>query len=267
MKYKLIASDMDGTLVNDDAELTVRNIEAILKAVKVGALFVTATGRPFSNVEIVNKLFNKDMPFIVLNGAAAYMGKSRKLLFERFLDFNLAKEAYEIGQKLDIAQILWIGSQLWVNKVCDETVRYSKFSTGIDMLIVDDFDALKYESPGISKVLWIAKPSYIADLRHEMAEHFGEKLNCVSSMGHFLEFISRDSSKGLALAEIGRLYGIDSSEMIAIGDSYNDVSMLDYAGFSVAVENAHDEIKKNCDYISPSNNNDAIAHVIEKFML
>ena len=269
MKYKLIASDMDGTLVNNKSELTDRTKEAIKKAVDSGVLFVTATGRPFSNVQIVNELFNKnqDMPFIVFNGAAAYTGKSEKLLFERFLDFELAKEAFDIGQKIGIAQILWTGPRLWANRICDETNRYHNVCKGLDMSIVTDLVTIKNEVKGISKVLWIDDPSKIKELSAEMNSHFKGRLRCVSSMPHFLEFISNDAGKGTALEEIGKIYNIDKSEMIAIGDGYNDVCMIEYAGFGVAVANAPDDIKAKCDYVTLSNNDDGVAEVIDKLIL
>jgi len=267
MKYKLIASDMDGTLVNDKSELTPRTREAIIRTVEAGVLFVTATGRPFSNVEIVNRLFDKDMPFIVFNGAAAYMGKSRKLLFEKFLDYELAKEAFEIGQKMGVAQIIWTGPRLWANRVCDETVRYQKLGSTPEMSIVTDLDDMKDEVAGFSKVLWITDPEEVTRLRHEMGAYFGERLNCVSSMADFLEFINRNASKGIALADVCKLYGFNRSETIAVGDSYNDVSMLEYAGFSVAVENAPDDIKEMCDHVTLSNNEDGVAEVIDRFVL
>ena len=267
MKYKLIASDMDGTLVNDKAELSERTKAAIIKTVEAGVLFVTATGRPFSNVQIVNELLSEDMPFIVFNGAAAYMGKSGKLLFERFLDFNLAKEAFDIGQKLGIPQIIWTGPRLWANKECEETIRYSKFSHGLGMSIVTDLAAIKGEVKGVSKVLWIDDPANVVKLSGEMCAHFGDKLTCVSSMSYFLEFISNDAGKGTALIEVAKLYGIDRSEIIAVGDSYNDVSMLEYAGYSIAVENAPDDVKAICDYVTLSNNDDGVAEVIDRFIL
>ena len=267
MKYKLIASDMDGTLVNDESELTERTKSAIIRVVESGVLFVTATGRPFSNVQIVNELFDKDMPFIVFNGAAVYMGKSGKLLFEKFLDFELAKEAFDIGQKLGVAQVVWTGPRLWANRICEETLRYQGLCIGLDMPIVTDLALIKDEVKGISKVLWIDDPNNVKRLSVEMNAHFGDRLNCVSSMAYFLEFISRDAGKGMALAEIGKLYGIDRSEMIAVGDSYNDVTMLEYAGFSVAVENAPDDIKANCDHVTLSNNEDGVVEVIDKFIL
>ena len=267
MKYKLIASDMDGTLVNDKSELTERTKAAIKKAVDAGVLFVTATGRPFSNVQNVNELFDKDMPFIVFNGAAACMGKSKKQLFEIFLDFDLAAEAFELGQKKGLPQIVWTGPRLWANRRCDETDLYHSYCKGLDMSIVTDLAAIKGEVKGFSKVLWIVDPKNVMELSAEMSANFGDRLKCVSSMAHFLEFVSIDAGKGTALAEIGRLFGIDRSEMIAVGDAYNDVCMLEYAGFGVAVENAPEDIKAKCDYVTLSNNDDGVAEVIERFVL
>jgi hypothetical protein len=86
-------------------------------------------------------------------------------------------------------------------------------------------------------------------------------------MSHFLEFISNTAGKGTALEEIGKIFNIDKSEMIAVGDSYNDVCMLKYAGFGVAVENAPDDIKELCDYVTLSNNDNGVAAVIEKYIL
>jgi len=269
MKYKLIASDMDGTLVNDKSELTDRTKDAIIKAVEAGVIFVTATGRPFSNVQNVNNLFNKeyDMPFIVFNGAAAYMGKSGDLLFERFLDFDLANEAFKMGQELGAAQILWTGPRLWANRECKETAQYHSVCKGLDMTIVTDLAVIKDEVDGISKVLWIDDPANVKELSVKMCAHFSDRLKCVSSMPHFLEFVSIDAGKGAALAEIGRIFGIDKSEMIAVGDSYNDLCMIEYAGFGVAVANARDDIKARSDYVTLSNNDDGVAEVIDKLLL
>lgn len=272
MTYKLIASDMDGTLLNSESQLTQRTKDAILGAVGKGAYFVTATGRPFCNTRIVNDIFDEgtDMPFIVLNGSAAYMGKSKKLLFETFLNIELAKEAFRFGQQLGLPQVIWAGCRLFANRECDETLRYRDFSTVAEMGITSDLDDIIDDIPGISKVLWIADPSFVAERHGEMLQHFGGRLNCYTSraqIAHFLEFVSRDASKGKALEHIGKMLNIDRSEIMAFGDAYNDLSMLEYAGFSVAVDNAPDDIKAACGYVTASNDNDGVAAVIEEYIL
>lgn len=267
MKYKLVASDMDGTLVNSKSELTERTKQAIIDAVNAGALFVTATGRPFCNIHIVNDLLDKDMPFIVFNGSAAYMGKTGECIFEKYLDSSLAAEAFQLGKEFGYPQIVWAGPQLFCSYICKETEYYRDFSTNPTMEAVGDIEELRGKVEGISKVLWIADPALIKERQPEMAAHFKERLNSYSSLPHFLEFVSIDASKGSALEVIGQRYGIDRSEMMAIGDAYNDESMLEYAGFSVAMGNAPDDIKAKCGYVTLSNDEDGVAEVIERFIL
>ncbi|MCL2425787.1 MAG: Cof-type HAD-IIB family hydrolase [Oscillospiraceae bacterium] len=267
MKYKLIASDMDGTLLNDDSVITERNKQAIIKAENAGVMFVTATGRPFTNTVVINEILTKDVPFIVLNGAEVHMAKSNELLLERFLDYDLAIEAFALGQELGIAQIVWTGPYLWANRICDKTTGYESRSSERIRSAITDLATIKDKVKGVSKVLWIDDPERIEMLSVEMSAHFGERLTCASSMSHFLEFIGSNAGKGSALKEVGKLFGIDRSEIIAIGDNYNDVCMLEYAGFSVAVDNAVDGVKAVADYVTVSNNNDAVAEVIERFVL
>ena len=93
------------------------------------------------------------------------------------------------------------------------------------------------------------------------------KLNYHISKPFFLEVINSNTSKGIALEALAKNIGISSHEVIAIGDSYNDISMIEYAGLGVAVDNAYDEIKSRADYISKSNIDNGVAEVIERFIL
>ncbi|MCL2160226.1 MAG: HAD hydrolase family protein, partial [Oscillospiraceae bacterium] len=158
-KYKLIAADMDGTLLNDDSVLTPRTKSAIAKAVGAGVLFVTATGRPMCASEMVNSLFEKDLPFIVFNGVKAVLGKSKKTLFSSSLEFGYAKKIYEIGTVRNIAVIMWtLDETLWVSRDCEDTRDYRKIS-GAGLNIIDDIE--ECGKPGIAKMMWIDEPKKI----------------------------------------------------------------------------------------------------------
>ena len=263
MLYKLIATDMDGTLLNSKSELSPRTKEAIIKTVETGVLFVVATGRAMQGVRIVDELFDADLPFIVFNGAAAVMGKSGEVLFDKFLDAGLAKEVYETGIGLGIPIALWTKKTLWLSSLQEATSRYRKYYD-MDTKIIESIDELSGE--GIYKVLWFETPENIKRLQHEMNGHFGGRLNCHASLPHLLEFVSPDADKGSALAEIGRLYGIGAGEMLAVGDSYNDISMLKYAGLGIAMENAPDDVKAVCKRVTLSNDDDGVAAVIYKYL-
>jgi Cof subfamily protein (haloacid dehalogenase superfamily) len=208
------------------------------------------------------------MPFIIFNGAAAVMGQSKKLLFSSSLDFCYAKQIYETGTERDIPVIMWIAEgkeeKLLANADCPATREYQKIS-GAELNIIDDLN--KYAGSHIAKMMWIDEPDNIKIYREEMSEIFGGKANCYASRPKFLEFVGAETSKGDALQKIGESYGIGKSEMIAIGDSDNDISMLEYAGLGVAMGNASDEVKKVCQRIAPSNNEDGAAKVIEEFII
>ena len=264
MKYKLIASDLDGTLLNGESELTPRTKAALLKAVEAGALFVVATGRAVRGVESLCELFDKDMPFIVFNGASAIMCKSRRTLFNKFLDIAPAKEAYELGMGLGIPMAVWTDKRLWVSGSHEATEAYRNLY-GMDRLIITDLGRLSGEN--IYKVIWVGSAEDIRRYQSEMNERFAGKMNCHSSMPQYLEFVCPKAGKGSALEDIGRLFGIDRSEMIAVGDGYNDISMLEYAGLGVAVENAPDDVKAASDLVTLSNSADGVAAVIEEYIL
>lgn len=264
MKYKLIASDLDGTLFNDESEISERTKSTVLRAVRAGAIFVTATGRAMSGAGQVNAFLDRDMPFITLNGAVVVMGKSGKLLVNRSLDFELAKEVYSLGVSHGATVVVWKGRRLWISRECEDARKYREIA-GTYAEIVSDIDILR-EGEGVSKLLWIDSPENTKKAHLEMNRRFGERLNCYPSRPFFLEFVSLETDKAIAMDEVGRIYGIDRSEMIAVGDGYNDISMLKYAGLGVAMENAPDDVKAACAYMTRSNNDDGVAAVIEKYM-
>ena len=264
MKYKLIAADMDGTLLNDDSVMTERTKSAVKAAVEAGVLFVASSGRPLLALDNINSLFDKDLPFIVFNGASVVMGKSKKILFSYSLQFDYVRQIYNFGLKLNVPVIMWINERLWVSRGCEKVREYQKIS-GAEINIISDINDFKNDS--VSKMLWIDTPDNIRRYQRDMDEHFNGRVNCQPSQPKFLEFVNAEASKGNALCEIGKIYGIDRSEMIAVGDSYNDLSMLEYAGFGIAMQNAPDDIKDVCKYVTLSNNDDGVAAVIDKFIL
>ena len=264
VKYKMIAADMDGTLLNDRSELSERTKAAIAGAVEAGALFVTATGRAMQGAEAVNALFDEDMPFIIINGASAVLGKSRKVLFNKYLSFYLTKEVLDICMDRDIPAIIRTSEGIWASRESEATSSY--FGTyHSDMRVIQDINELRDEN--IFKAIWFDTASSVMSLQSELNSHFRGRLNCHSSMPEFLEFVSADADKGSALADIGKIYGVARDETIAIGDGFNDVSMLKYAGLGVAMGNAPAEVKAVCERVTRSNTEDGAAAIIEEYLL
>ena len=263
-QYKLLAVDMDGTLLNSQSEITENTKAALLSAIDAGVIFVISTGRPMCGVEDVNALFPKDLPFIIFNGAMALMGKSRRVLFSKPLGFEYAKEIYNIGVSRDIPVVLWTNGELFVSRNCEAVKNYQKIS-GVTPRIIDDINA--FEGVDVCKMIWIDAPENAAMYQAEMSAYFGGNVNAHTSRPYLLEFVDAGASKALAMEAIGKAYGIDKNEMVAVGDGYNDISMLEYAGLGVAMGNAPDDIKQLCQYVTSSNDDDGIADVIYKYFL
>jgi Cof subfamily protein (haloacid dehalogenase superfamily) len=119
---------------------------------------------------------------------------------------------------------------------------------------------------GIIKIVWLDEPAKIRDYQSCISEHFSGRVNVHTSVPKQLEFVHASASKGMALEKISKHLGIPCKAMIAIGDGYNDLSMLKYAGFSVAMGNAPDDIKAVCSHVTLPNNEDGASVFIEDFI-
>jgi len=264
MKYKLVAVDIDGTVLNSKFKISPRTQAAMIKAIEKGALYVTATGRAMKGAEFINDIFDKDLPFIVYNGASVVMGKSKKVLFNKFLEESLAREVFDIGHQRDIPMVIWTDDGLWTSSLCQKTIDYNKYYN-IEINIIDSLDDIA--GSNVFKIFWVGTAEKNQLIQTEMRNHFAGRLNCATSQPEYLEFFSVEAGKEAALDAVGKLYGIKPSEMIAIGDGFNDIPMLEYAGLGVAMGNAPEAVKAASNHVAFSNNDDGVAAVIEEFVL
>jgi len=264
MKYKLIAIDIDGTLLNSRSELTPRTREALRLAMDKGALPVISTGRPMQGVERMGLIFDEDMPVITYNGAAVVMSRSKKRLLDAKLPPELCLETIALGLERGVSVNVWVDDALYAASDTDKNELYRQVSKQRPVL---GADMPQIVCGGASKVLWCDGADVIDKCQADMRTRFGDRLNCHTSSPTLLEFVSREASKAAAMERIGALYGIDRSEMIAVGDGHNDISMLEYAGLGVAMANAPQAVKDKAGFVTLSNDEDGVAHVIEKFIL
>jgi Cof subfamily protein (haloacid dehalogenase superfamily) len=201
---------------------------------------------------------------VLFNGAMAVTAKSKRVLFSRGLDFSSAQAVFAQGAGRGYPVVAWAGETLFVSEDCEE-VRIYQSITGAEVHVVADLEPMR--PLGVTKALWIIPPEDAMRLRTEIPALLGGRVNCHTSQPHLLEFVDAGASKGLALEAVGAAYGIAREEMIAVGDGWNDVSMLEYAGLGVAMGNAPEEIKTLCQHVTLGNDEDGVAAVIEEFML
>ena len=265
MKYKLIAVDMDGTLLNDKGDITPETVAAIKSAVLSGVVFTVSTGRPIQGVDKYNGLLGLNAPTITYNGAMIVQSDTKKVLFSKTLLYSDAMKILNSGMRMGTTMCVWAHNKLYCN-VHNERVDFYRSISDVEAIAIDDYEALA--KSGITKILWYDDVDTLADMQKQLKEISFEKVTYCTSRPVFLEFFNSDVSKAEAMKKIGEMYSIKREEMIAIGDGYNDLPMIEYAGLGVAMANAPDGVKQHADYVTQhSNNRDGIAEVIKKFVL
>ncbi len=264
MAYKLMAVDIDGTLVNSKGILTEKTKQAIKLATESGLIFSISTGRPIQGVEFLNKELQLNVPFITYNGAMVVMGETKEVLYEQKMTQKSAKAVIDLGKKYKTTILVWADNKLFITEDNEKTDKYKSISS-VEPLLVDSFDEIIKN--GVTKILWYDDIDTINHYQDTVGQYLDETINLHTSRPYFLEFVDRNASKAIAMEKIGEQFGIKQSEMIAVGDGYNDVSMIEYAGLGVAMANAPQDIKDLADYVTLSNDEDGVADVIYKFVL
>lgn len=265
MNIKLIAADIDGTLLNKKRELTPATIAAVKKAIEKGVYFVLASGRPIQAVKkLSDTLGLEKMPFILYNGAMVMM--DGEVIYSMTIPADTARMVVDEGHKRNSTMICWANNKLYSETLGEKVDFYKSFS-GVEPIVLKSLADVAEEGAGITKFVWYDDDERTAKHFKEFFITMGDKLNVHPSQHDFLEFVSKDCSKGVALGTICEKLGINVKDTVAIGDGFNDLSMLRFAGLGVAMGNADERIKKECGYITDSCDDDGVAKFIEKFVL
>jgi len=263
-KFRLIAVDIDDTLLNDRIEVSTANREALQNAMDVGVAVTIATGRMFRSALPVAEKLGIRTPIITYQGALIRDTVTKEILCERPVPLQLAQMVLEEGYRADIHMNVYVGDSLFVDRITPEGKGYAKLAE-VDINPVGNLSDFLKQAP--VKILFIADPGVLDRLNRELQDKFGASLYITKSKPNYLEFMHPESTKKSGLEALAQRYGIKQEEIMAIGDSYNDIDMLEYAGMGVAMGNAPDEIKEKADYVTADNNEDGVAKAVEKFIL
>lgn len=266
--YKLIALDMDGTLLNSDKIITEKTKSALIAAKEKGVKVVLASGRPIDGLRRYLKeldLVDTDEYVLSYNGCLVQETKGDAIIHEVGLKGEDLHYIYDLSTKLGVNIHAFSSKD---GLITPKTSKYTKIEAsmnGIDIKIVDFKKIDKDET--IIKIMLIDEPDILDLAISKLPKEAYERYNIVKSTPHFLEVINKEGNKGAGLKALAKHLNITKEEIIAVGDAGNDLEMIEYAGLGVAMENATDEVKKSANYMTSSNNEDGIAQVIEKFIV
>jgi Cof subfamily protein (haloacid dehalogenase superfamily) len=263
MTYQLIAADLDGTLHAEGQPFSPRLRNAVRRAQERGVRIVIATGRIYRTAAPFARDLGLDGAMICNHGATIRDIHADKILLERTVPLNLARELVERASD-DLTVLVCVDEEFYTPRLSAHAVEYVG-SYREHWHIVPDLACALPGAP--QKILFICDESVAASLRLELKIRFGDALQIVQSWGTFVEVTHRDASKGNAVAWLANRWGIARDAVIALGDQGNDISMIEWAGLGVAMGNAIDRVKALADYIAPHADEDGAAVAIEKFVL
>ncbi len=266
--YKLIALDMDGTLLREDGSISVRTQQAIADARSSGVHVVLASGRPLVGMERFLQLLaltSHEDYVLSYNGALIQNVGSGKVLSRNMLSGQDARALYQLSQQLGV-NIHAFSQQRGL--IAPRNSRYTEVERSHNDLTLTlvDFSTLP-DDEQILKIMMVDEPELLANAMHHLPEEINRRYTVLLSTPYFLEFLHPDCNKGNGIAQLAGYLNIDAEAVICVGDAGNDAHMLDYAGLGVAMGNATASLKQKADYVTFSNEEDGVAHVIEKFIL
>lgn len=273
MGYKLIACDMDETLLNDNHHICQRNIDLIkIAKEEYGVKFVPATGRGYMYLQDILKeldMYNESSEYVIsFNGGALTENKDNKVLKFKGLEFNKVKEIFQFGLKEDVCIQIYTNEQIYIYNIT-ESERNRKNNQKMKYTILEDDNIDFLQNKTIGKIMFQnTNVPYLMSLEPKI-KHITEGYCTISySSNRFMEFNAYGVNKGDGLINLAQILNIDIKDTIAVGDNYNDISMLKVAGLSVAANNAVEDVKNICDYTTKANNNEGVvAELIEKFII
>jgi hypothetical protein len=275
--FRLIALDLDGTLLNDEKDVSGADSDALNAFVHKGGIVVLASGRMTDNIRPLYDRLGFDGPTIAYNGALVREPHSEggKVILETGLPARYANELLDYTKRERLHLNYYFDEKLYARD--DAGLRcyadlYSR-QTGAVYQFIPCLSRFRGRSP--TKLIIVTDPSapgqpnprHRDELYDVWSRRWGSEVTVMRTNPEYLEFYSIDTSKGTALGAVAEHYGIPRELTLAFGDNFNDAAMLTWAGCGVAVANAHPDVKAMVEWVSPlTNNESAVADAIRRLV-
>lgn len=265
-KYKLIALDLDGTLTNDQKEISKDTLKYIIGIQQAGLKIALASGRPTHGVSHIARQLKLDEfggYMLSYNGGKIIRCSDGKILANHCLDLDLIPVLYQYAKDAGQSILTYTFDAVITEDADHELVKHESFLNGnMPIRKVTDFVEAVVKPP--HKVAIIGEKEPLDKIFAELVQILGQRINIYRSAETYLEIVPAQIDKGKALSFLLSELNMTPKQLIAVGDSYNDLSMIQLAGLGVAMGNATEAVKQCAHYITKSNNEDGVAHLIQK---
>jgi hypothetical protein len=276
MNYKLIAIDLDGTLLTDDKKVPEENKKVLVDAIHKGYEVVIATGRRYWSAKRFVKEIDENLTILANNGNIARNIKDDKVLIKKYLDkddfYTLIKE----GKKKELYPIIHVDNYEegydMVIELDKDNEKYCNYLSGNIDRYKRIEDLTKIDTPKVLSVVYVGDKDILEKFNLYITRAYPEKYSShvmynLKIAEALLELMNPNGTKWLSLEEYAEEKGIISSEIITIGDDSNDIEMLTKAGLGIAMKNSSDFVKKTADVVTEKdNNNCGVAYTLRKIL-
>jgi Cof subfamily protein (haloacid dehalogenase superfamily) len=260
---RLIAVDLDGTLVGPDNSVSAENIAAIQRAGQQGAAVVIVSGRPYVSADgVARRVGLPAVPLVTFNGALIRWPDGGDVLYQCCVPADLAAEVVEECHREQLYLQYYLHDELYVTQYNDWARLYCE-RNGMSCKVIPDMSRFAGEEP--LKLLVADRPERINGLLPRYQERWRDRLYVTRSMREYLEFLSPQVSKGRALDWLLDFYGLRREHTLAIGDSLNDLPLLEHAGHAVAMPNSDAELQEIAEFV-PREQPTGVADAIDWFL-
>jgi Cof subfamily protein (haloacid dehalogenase superfamily) len=267
-KFRLIALDLDDTLLRSDLSISFRTRNAIRRAAQEGVSIVLASGRvphALDSFSRVLGLHKRDGYLICGNGTIITESRTGKVVYESLLPKNAALVAFDLADAEGFPVQLYDDNVMYISRQ-NEFTNYDQKLTGMRQVVVSNFRSMV--EAGVHKLIIPGDPMILKPLEDILRTYLDTDVTLFTSKPYFLEILPPNIDKGTALAFVAQQLEISREEVFAIGDSMNDEAMLRWAGCGVAMANSDPRIKNIAALITErTNDDDGVAEVIERYVL
>ena len=263
-KISLVLADVDGTLVNEEKVLTERAQSAVRKLRGAGIRFAITSGRPPLGMAMLFEQLALDTPIAGFNGGL-FVQRDLTILEQKTVPADVAKQAIDLIRDHGLDAWVYRGNDWLITKACAPHVAREAWTVKFQPKIVAD---LGQQLDQVAKIVGISD-DYDKVQRCEAAARtsFGQRATAARSQPYYLDITNKDANKGAVVQYLSSHLNVPADEIATIGDQPNDVLMFRRSGFSIAMGNASDEVKKQADATTDSYNDEGFAQAMERFIL
>ena len=258
-----LACDLDRTLIGEDALLRPRTLAALAAARAAGLHVILVTGRMFRSVRPYALQAGIVDPVICYQGAVVADPVSGEFLRHLPMPLEEARQAIEYVQSLGHPILCYVDDRLYEARETPESDAYAGFQN-LTVHAVGDLLAWLPKAP--TKLVIVGDPEELDRLARAMRARFDRRLYISKSLPHFLELAAPEVTKAAGLSFLAQRLGFSREKTVAFGDGENDVELIEWAGYGVAVANAHPRVLAVCDFVCPSVEHEGVAQVIEAYL-